>query len=284
MERNSQDKLVNKRGEDLLDLCKSLDLHIANGRKIGDPFGNYTCLKWNGNSVVDYLLTSNSIFDQVPTFKVGTFHPMLSDHCPLFYNLEVPQNLDEIKKESLLKKAPRNFFWSDSENAKFLSSLKSEDNQKKLTSILYLDFKDTNEIVESVTNLLTEIAETTKIKQSPISKFDPNKNPSWFDKTCSELKREIIILGKKVKRNPNNEEQKRLLTKLKRSLTTTVKKSKLAYKDTILQKMKWSSKRSKLFWKLVAKLSISQMIEILSQEFRGKIGRHISKTFYKIQN
>ena len=86
MERNSQDKVVNKRGEDLLDLYKSLDLRIPNGRNIGDPFGNYTCLKWNGNSVVDYLLTSKGIFDQVPTFKVETFHPMLSDHCPLFYN------------------------------------------------------------------------------------------------------------------------------------------------------------------------------------------------------
>ena len=129
VERNSQDKVVNKRGEDLLDLCKSLDLRIANGRKIGDPFGNYTCLKWNSNSVVEYLLTSKSIFDQVPTFNVRTFHPMLSDHCPLSYNLGVPQNLDEIKKESLLKKPPRNFFWSDSETAKFLSSLKSEDAQ-----------------------------------------------------------------------------------------------------------------------------------------------------------
>ena len=103
---------------------------LYHGRKIGDPFGNYTCLKWNGNSVVDYLLTSKSIFDQVPTFKVGTFHPILSDHFPLVYNLEVPHNLDEIKKESLLNKAPRNFFWSDSETAKFLSSLKSDDNQK----------------------------------------------------------------------------------------------------------------------------------------------------------
>ena len=96
--------------------------------------------KSDGNIVVDYLLTSKSIFDQVPTFKIGTFHSMLSDHCPLFYNLEVPQNLDEIKKESLLKKAPRNFFWSDSETAKFLSSLKSEDNQKNWHRFLDLDF------------------------------------------------------------------------------------------------------------------------------------------------
>ena len=56
--RNSQDKIVNKRGEEILDMCKSQNLYIANGRKIGDPFGSYTCLKWNGNSVVDYLLSS----------------------------------------------------------------------------------------------------------------------------------------------------------------------------------------------------------------------------------
>ena len=56
--RNSQDKKVNKRGIELVDICKSLELNIINGRKTGDPFGKYTCFTWNGNSVVDYLLTS----------------------------------------------------------------------------------------------------------------------------------------------------------------------------------------------------------------------------------
>ena len=105
--RNSQDKITNKRGEELLDMCKSLDLFIVNGRKTGDPFGNYTCLKWIGNSVVDYLLVSKNILDQVPIFKVGQFQPMLSDHCPLFYSLEIPKNLH--KRRHPLKKCAAQF-------------------------------------------------------------------------------------------------------------------------------------------------------------------------------
>ena len=59
--RNSQDNAINSRGNDLLDMCRSLDLNIINGRKTGDLFGKYTCFKWNGNSLVDYLLTSSSV-------------------------------------------------------------------------------------------------------------------------------------------------------------------------------------------------------------------------------
>ena len=50
--RNSEDKNKNPRGgEELLDLCKSNNLLIANGRKPGDLFGKYTCHNWNGSSV-----------------------------------------------------------------------------------------------------------------------------------------------------------------------------------------------------------------------------------------
>ena len=63
--RNSQDSVTNPRGLEMLEMCKSLDLNIINGRKTGDLFGNYTCYKYNGSSVVDYLLTSASIFQKV---------------------------------------------------------------------------------------------------------------------------------------------------------------------------------------------------------------------------
>ena len=85
--RNSQDSSVNARGTDMLDMCKSLDVNIVNGRKTGDLFGNYTCIKWNGNSVVDYLLTSAPLFQQISCFKVGDFLPWLSDHCPIHFTL-----------------------------------------------------------------------------------------------------------------------------------------------------------------------------------------------------
>ena len=81
--RNSQDSVINPRGNDLLDMCKSLDLNIINGRKTGNIFGDYTCFKWNGNSVVDYLLASYSLFHKIPLLRVGQFLPWISDHYPL---------------------------------------------------------------------------------------------------------------------------------------------------------------------------------------------------------
>ena len=42
VQRNSEDITINKRGEELLELCKSLDMVILNGRKIGDPWGRMT--------------------------------------------------------------------------------------------------------------------------------------------------------------------------------------------------------------------------------------------------
>ena len=54
--RNSEDKAaVDTRGRILLELCKTLDLIIVNGRKTGDLFGGITSFQWNGNSVIDYV-------------------------------------------------------------------------------------------------------------------------------------------------------------------------------------------------------------------------------------
>ena len=207
--RNSQDKKLNKRGEDMLDMCKSLELYIANGRKLGDPFGSYTCLKWNGNSVVDYLLTSHEIFDQVPTFKVGQFQPMLSDHCPLFYTLEINNNLRELNKEDPLKNAPNQFSWSNNGVEEFLANLKAPENEEKLTTIFNSDFTNPNNVVDSLSTLLTDVAEKSNIKKVPSSKLNSNKDPPWFE-ACSNLKKDIISQGKKIKKEPKNENHKKV--------------------------------------------------------------------------
>ena len=102
--RNSRDIEKNQRGIDLIELCKSVDLQIANGRKTGDIFGDFTCIQYNGNSVVDYLITSPAISKSIPCLKVGTFSPWLSDHCPVSFTLEV-KNI--IQDTNLSKKNPK---------------------------------------------------------------------------------------------------------------------------------------------------------------------------------
>ena len=55
----SEDKIINQQGKALIELCKSTDLKITNGRYSDDrDIGSYTCYKYNGKSTVDYVLLS----------------------------------------------------------------------------------------------------------------------------------------------------------------------------------------------------------------------------------
>ena len=80
--RQNLDKITNRYGNHLLSLCKSAQLRICNGRKLGDIFGSYTCYTPYGQSCVDYCLVSPRLFDSVQTFSVGQMST-LSDHCPI---------------------------------------------------------------------------------------------------------------------------------------------------------------------------------------------------------
>jgi len=65
IKRNSQDKTCCSRGRELLDLCTSCNIHILNGRTIGDLSGNLTSFQFDGNSVVDYCLVSDQFLHSV---------------------------------------------------------------------------------------------------------------------------------------------------------------------------------------------------------------------------
>ena len=122
--RNSEDNVeTNNRGKELLELCKSLGLVILNGRKTGDLFGAYTSFQWNGNSVVDYVMASQSLYSSISYFQVGKYIPWLSDHCALRYKLDSCMNetyqehgKPDIRFEKL--------FWDDGSPEKFISILR----------------------------------------------------------------------------------------------------------------------------------------------------------------
>ena len=266
--RNSQHKLTNNRGEDLLDLCKSLELYIANGRKLGDPLGNYTSYQWNGNSVVDYLVTSNVIFEQVTLFNVGDFLPMMSDHCPLIFTLEIHDRPDDVAIKPKSKDKPKQFAWSRNETEKIFNALRSTENEEKLTAALNLDYTDPNNIVEHLTTLPTDVADKANIKKVPISNSTP-RDPPRFDKQCSQLKKDIKLLGKTIKMDPDNPIHRTELTRLKRLLKGTIRNKKSTYKETILHKMNWGKKMSNEFWKLLDKLEHKQNDTIFMKGISG---------------
>ena len=245
-------------------MCKSLDLNIVNGRKTGDLFGKYTCLKWNGNSVVDYLLTSSSIFQNVSSFKVGQFLPWLSDHCPIYFTLEIRKKVETASITPKLPpaKAPKQYVWSTVSRQKFLEMIKTDEFQVKWERSIELDHSDPNNVVNHITETLISAADRTKIKS--VNKKG-QRDPPWFDRPCQELKEDIKLLGKKIKCDPKNKLYKSQLTSKKKRLKKLVKSSKLNYKNRLMDEMNQSKKDSKKFWKLLDKLEQKQDDTIFKQ-------------------
>ena len=91
--RVTSDFTSNRFGDCLLDLCKSTNIRIVNGRLYHDKnVGKITCMTYNGMSTVDYLLTSQENFNQLSDFEVLDFN-CFSNHAPITFSFKTMTNL-----------------------------------------------------------------------------------------------------------------------------------------------------------------------------------------------
>ena len=107
--RANRDTKINSNGRLLVDLCKTTEIAILNGR-IGEDkhIGEFTCVTHIGKSSVDYFLAKHCCFDSILNLSVKNFYPSLSDvHCCLVLELgcskvspkiESPQNATQMKR------------------------------------------------------------------------------------------------------------------------------------------------------------------------------------------
>ena len=134
--RNSKDLVCTPRGKDLIDSCVASNLYILNGRTFGDLFGKYTCIQYNGNSVTDYCIVSESMFRKVLYFHVHDFKPLLSDHAIIttkLYINYIPEN--EISKSRRIN-MPLPCVWNTESQFIFSNALGYSCVKDKISSFL----------------------------------------------------------------------------------------------------------------------------------------------------
>ena len=88
--RSNYDPQVNDHGKSLLDLCKTCDLRIVNGRTTGDTFGRITYHSPKGISTVDYFIVRHEMLNLINNFIVKE-PTIFSDHSQLicWSNLQI---------------------------------------------------------------------------------------------------------------------------------------------------------------------------------------------------
>ena len=149
--------IINEYGKELLDICTSCQLRILNGRKFGDLSGKYTCHKYNGSSVVDYCIVSDSMYSEITHFKVHPWLPLLSDHSMITVSIKRSKQklLRDPIKQNIGETLPRKFVWSKSSGEKYEQSFNDIDIYKDIKHLLLSVVNNNN--VEMKLNELNDI-------------------------------------------------------------------------------------------------------------------------------
>lgn len=229
--RYSNDKVTNLNGNLLLELCKSFDLRILNGR-FGDDknVGDFTCHTSQGKSVVDYIITSDCLLPHVIDFKVDVFDKCLSDvHSPLCLSMRKEIKVVTEKTSNVIPstidsgKTFKNFRckWKPGIEKDFISNFSEPDIEILSSNIHNTDQTDcSTEKIDSLVGELSDLfiktaqsiglcKESVKQNKKYIRKY-PNK--PWWNNECEVAREHYFEFVNKLKaaRTPA---QKRLCRK-----------------------------------------------------------------------
>ena len=85
--RDNCDKAVNTQGKNLIDSLIGKNLRILNGRTSGDSLGNFTTFKNGHNSVNDFGIVSECLFEEIDNFVVFP-QTVFSDHSEIVVSIK----------------------------------------------------------------------------------------------------------------------------------------------------------------------------------------------------
>ena len=180
-DRKNKDIVQNTNGKKLIDLCKSCDLIISNGRTKGDELGEYTFISPQGKSCIDLILITPILFNMKYDLQVG--ERTESSHFPITVKLEDVNNIEQ--NEENCKKYVR-YKWREDKKETFINRHKSEKVKYKKNKInQLLEKSDTNEVINEINMLIEYLGEEMKIKTKKSNKRD------WFDLECKRKKEDL---------------------------------------------------------------------------------------------
>ena len=253
-QRLSCDNKVNSYGKKLLQLCKAFNLQIANGSVPGDKLGSFTCYANRGASVVDYVICDQNLIN---ISKMKILPPEFgSVHTPIYFKLDYKVCIEK-SDESLLPLPPK-FRW-DPSKAETLSLLMGRhDNLDDLDDIT-MEFTD---IMFDNANSCLNIVKRRKAKPgNPSSK-------TWYNTSCSSLKRRLTNLSKLLVKSPKDPFIRGKYINLKKEYRQIIRKSKKAYEVNNIDKLNELTQHPKKFRGHLKKLRGNK---------QSNIGNYISK-------
>ena len=296
--RSNSDKAINQMGRRLIDMCRSLNLHILNGRYGGDhDIGKPTC---KNSSTVDYIIISENLSKIISDFDILEFDRTLSDiHCQIYASFDSTPQISaqyKVKHYEPHKTTEKNKFkW----NSNFIDIYR--ENQTNLKndiedSIHRAEIKgspleeDINEIANVISEALKKAAYNSgmgKSTQKTNVKKRQLPHKPWYDDCCEKSRKNMIKFRKQYRKDKNTDNLN-LVNKSSTKYKKIVHKAYSEYKKKIISKLRLlQSENPKEYWKIIKgekksevqhKISLDLFKEHFEKLALGNEGVNVSKT------
>lgn len=216
--RYSQDEVIDDRGKHLLEICVGAQIRILNGRKLGDSLGYFTSHQYNGSSVVDYAICSESIFDDITYFKVHSFKGTLSDHCMISFTFRACVPTAETATRRLYE-IPQQYKWGPDSKLAFEAALTLTATNTRLSELRSLtetvvDDRTLNLAVNSLTTIYKTAAKISLKLKRHLGRWKKNA-PPWSTCQLIHMKKNVDKKGREMCANPTGENRRRFFSALK---------------------------------------------------------------------
>ena len=272
--RVSQDAVLNEFGKSLLEMCKTLDMFIVNGRLDEDQgVGKFTCYQWSGKSLVDYLIADLSLIKKIVGFKVNNLLPF-TDHCAISFTFQYFSNFQGFveNQENENNEVSYRYVWDPARVAEYQNNLSSfAERLKDCCSVLdNLNIVDTDrvqsiidDVVAGITNIIEDSAGTFKRIINPFHTYR-KRNAEWWNEDC-ETKKCLFYQAWDVYQYDSTDVNYSKMYEAKKNYKNCVKFSKRQFNKDRGQTLCNTRDASKL-WKLLNKNRRQQIIPKATKE------------------
>ena len=186
-DRITRDVIVN---EKLLQLCRSTNLYILNGRIGPMPEGRCTCQTARGQSVVDYIIASVDLLLLTKSFQIGETSP-LSVHRCVTATLQCKYNNSSNMHASKSKPTDRQvvlYKWKDEHKEQYVKNLNTLHVQHLLNNIRYSILSNNvispNEHIEALNEVIRTSAAPCRVVFSGHRTNKSVHSAPWYDESC----------------------------------------------------------------------------------------------------
>ena len=258
-QRQNFDSSINNHGKKLIEICKSCDLRILNGRALGDSLGRPTFHGPKGTSAVDYIICSQNLLQDTKhlVVKPPTY---LSDHSQIIAWLDIQIEKNEPNHQNNTKtnliRLPLQYIWSHNSKELFTKELKSKEIKTKLEQFLDNDFPDnkdgTNQCVNQFQNIILEASKKSlRINKKKHHVRTNTANKKWFDKECRIKRHNLRKLANKKHNDPNNIELRNYYHSALKEYKNTLETKRNKFQQDKTDELENSINNPTLFWKLL---------------------------------